>query len=306
MLPISLDIEPSFFKKEVKCDFLVTEKTKKIWAIELDLLNELLRVCKKNDIKVYAFAGTLLGAVRHKGFIPWDDDVDVCLLREDFEKLIRIASQEFSSPYFFQTDLSDRKFFCGYARLRNSETTGMIVWNRSIEYNNGIYIDVFVMDGYTKNKLKLNVQLKQMHLMQKMIELYYKDLKDTSHIKRMVYKPLQGILHLVLSYESLIKIYNKIIVRYNDTSDSVSLLTHGMQFITKYWCKQNDLRETVCMPFECIEIPVPKNYDKIMKNMYGDYMKFPAVEDRGTWHDNIIIFDPDVPYKQFLENMDKK
>ena len=86
-LPIKIKLPEHFLEKEVRCGYSVTEKAKKIWAVELDLLAEFDRVCRKHDINYQIFAGTLLGAVRHEGFSPWDDDVDVCLLRGDYEKL---------------------------------------------------------------------------------------------------------------------------------------------------------------------------------------------------------------------------
>ena len=93
-LPIKLNISAESLKEEVKCDFLVSNKLKKIQVIQVDLLNELLRVCRKHDIKLTVFAGTMLGAIRHKGFIPWDDDIDIAMTRENFERLQSIAKQK--------------------------------------------------------------------------------------------------------------------------------------------------------------------------------------------------------------------
>ena len=127
---LKLQFDDSFFHEETRCDYLVDEKTKKIWAVQIDLLAELLRVCREHDIKVSAFAGTVLGAVRHKGFIPWDDDIDVCMDRENFNKLLAITDT-FNYPYFLQTAYNDQEFFIGYARLRNTLTTGVISWEKS-------------------------------------------------------------------------------------------------------------------------------------------------------------------------------
>ena len=79
----------TFIKPETICDFYVDEMRKKIWAIEIDLYLELEKVCKKHNLRFYAIGGSILGAVRHNGFIPWDDDMDVCMPREDYEKLWR-------------------------------------------------------------------------------------------------------------------------------------------------------------------------------------------------------------------------
>lgn len=173
-LPIKIDLPSSFFNEEVRDEYRVSEKGKRIWAVELDLLAELLRICKKHDIRVCLFAGSLLGAIRHKGFIPWDDDIDVCLVREEYEKLLQ-HQDEFKHPYFLQTGYNDREFFLGYARLRNSDTTGIITWNKSKNYNNGIYIDVFVVDGYVDSERLLNKQLKNRNLTELLLTTYYRN-----------------------------------------------------------------------------------------------------------------------------------
>ena len=98
-LPIKLKLPEDFLKEEVRCGYKVTTKLKKIWAVELDLLNELKRVCDKHGIKFCVFGGTLLGAVRHKGFIPWDDDLDVSLTRENFDKLCKAIGIKVDDKY---------------------------------------------------------------------------------------------------------------------------------------------------------------------------------------------------------------
>lgn len=299
MIDLNLKIDSAFYMEEVRCDFSVSEKRKKIWAVELDLLNELLMVCKKHDIKINCFAGTLLGAVRHNGFIPWDDDIDVCLTREDYEKLLLVADSEFHAPYFFQTAINDKRYFVGYARLRNSETTGVIAWNRDARYNNGIYIDVFVMDGYTDNVQAFKQQQMDIRRIQRKIDCYNFALGNHGY-KRFL-KVLYGLLlRITHSYNELVLEYNAIISRYSDNAERVALITHGEEFVRKYWCRKEDLETTIEVPFEMISVPIPRNYDAILKNCYGDYWKLPPIEKRGIWHENMIEFAPEIPYKEYL------
>ena len=103
---INLKIQESFYNPEVRCGYEVSAKMKKIWAVELDLLAKFIDVCNKHELNYFVDGGTLLGAVRHKGFIPWDDDVDVIMPREDYDKLFEIAAQEFQYPYFFHREAS--------------------------------------------------------------------------------------------------------------------------------------------------------------------------------------------------------
>ena len=88
---INLVLEDSFFEEEIRSGYTVSSEMKKIWAVELDLLNEFSKVCQKHQLKWFVHAGTLLGAIRHKGFIPWDDDIDVVMPRADYEKLCELA-----------------------------------------------------------------------------------------------------------------------------------------------------------------------------------------------------------------------
>ena len=112
-------LNPSFFKKEIRSDFLVDEKRKKVWAVELEMLEKLDEVCKNHDITYWVFYGTLLGAVRHKGFVPWDDDIDVVMFRNDYERFQTVAPHEFQEPYFFQNSYTDRRIWA-LSKIRDS------------------------------------------------------------------------------------------------------------------------------------------------------------------------------------------
>ncbi len=299
---LKLKFDDSFFDEEIRCDYKVTQKTKKIWAVELDLIAELLRVCNKFDIKVTAFAGTVLGAVRHKGFIPWDDDIDVCMDRENYKKLLSVAN-EFKSPYFFQTGYDDKEFFMGYARLRNSLTTGVVEWEKSPNYNSGIYLDIYVLDGYVEDDNLLKKQLADRFKIERKIRLYHWN--HSKGIKRIVKMVLKPIVLIGRTYESLLQEYDQCITRYNDGTQRITLMTHIPSFLKKYWCYKSDLEEVIVVPFENIEIPISKNYDVLLNNAYGNYMEFPPIESRGKWHEDAIYFDPDLPYEEYYKKLNE-
>lgn len=157
--------------------------------------------CKKYDIEYYLMGGSALGAVRHHGFIPWDDDFDVCLERKEYDKLLKVAETEFKHPYFFQNALTDQQFFIGYSRLRNSETTGIIKWNSDPNYNNGIYIDIYVLDGYTESKEKLNRQIAERNIVQKLCKLYYYKPSNEPNIRDTLLCIGKRVLSKIVSYD---------------------------------------------------------------------------------------------------------
>ena len=105
-----LEIADSFYQEEERCGYVVSAHMKKVWAVELDLLYQLQQVCEKYGIQYYASGGTILGAERHKGFIPWDDDIDIMMLRDQYDLLCTHAD-EFEDPYFFQICETDKGYF---------------------------------------------------------------------------------------------------------------------------------------------------------------------------------------------------
>ena len=140
-------LKEDFFVEEEQCEYLVNSSMKNIWAVELDLLLEFDRVCKKYNLKYFLIFGTLLGAVRHKGFIPWDDDIDVAMPRNDYEKLLSLT-QEFNHPYYLQTPfLKDGSCF-SFLKLRNSNTSAVTNKFSYETFNQGIWIDINPLDSY--------------------------------------------------------------------------------------------------------------------------------------------------------------
>jgi len=300
-LPITIKLPEHFLEKEVRCGYEVSEKLKKIWAVELDLLNHLLDVCKKHNIHVQVFAGTLLGAVRHKGMIPWDDDVDVAMSRVDFNRLCVVAPQEFRHPYFFQTALNDTKFYFAYGRLRNSLTTGVVMGQESPDYNNGIFIDIFPLDGLSCSKMLDKVQLGLMRLLVKCCTTYNNKKRKNKGFIEICSRMLRPLIRL-LPFPFWVAAYNRVLAMWTHTTERIGLRTH-FRFGTKYCIMKSELSDTIEIPFENILVPAPRAYNTVLTRIYGDYMTFPPAEERGKWHEGQIHFDPDVSYKDYFSKL---
>lgn len=298
-LPIKISLPEHFLEDEVRCGYEVTSKLKKIWAVQLDLVSELKRVCDKYNLKFMLAYGTLIGAVRHKGFIPWDDDFDVWIRRDDFEKLIEVADKEFKHPYFLQHALNDRKFFFPYARLRNSETTGVISGRETPDYNNGIYVDVYVLDGYTDSNILYGIQTVLRDFALKLMTLAQEDRKGGSLFERCCVGVVKMIARF-LSFERRYSLYRRILGMFNKSASRVGP-RYRIHPKAKHWWIESDVFDAlVDMPYENLQLPCPRNFDVHLKRMYGDYMTYPPASERGKWHEGKIHYNPDIPYKEYL------
>lgn len=302
-LPILLELPNQFLNAEYRCGYLVSEKLKKIWAVELDLLVQLDKICRKHKLRYQVCYGSMIGAVRHKGFIPWDDDMDVWLPREDYDRLCAVAPTELTYPYFFQTALSDRTFFNPFARLRNSETTAIVTNCNSVHYNNGIFIDVYPLDRAAPTHFKDILQIEAQRFALRGAMLHCRDTRRNGSWRWKLASSLRPIVRVipyvkwVSLYESAIRKYSKLKTRY---APLFSLAPHERaQRLT-----DTDVTESMYMDFEFIKVPVPRNYDALLRCYYGDYMSFPDEKERGKWHEGQIIFNPDVGYKKIMAEME--
>ena len=292
-------LDKKFFEEETSCDFLVTTHRKKIWAVEIDLLLEFDRVCKKHNLKYFLFWGSLLGAVRHGGFIPWDDDVDVAMPRTDYEKLFTLKD-EFTDPYFLQTPYTDNGYFSSIISVRNSNTTA---WNRFSAYqkfNFGIPLDIFPLDNIEIESVKEDFErIKNLIL------------DNSTFMKSSNPKPAKKDLERIAKYKEKypdggdpFKRHEKIqsIARKfeNKQTKFVAIICYTKHGLEKVTFEAADFAESIEMNFEGFKFPAPCGYEKIFKVLYGDWKKFPPIEERGKWHSGVIL-EPDIPYKKYIE-----
>lgn len=124
----------------------------KLKKCEVEILKEFLFACKVLNLQYYVIGGTLLGTVRHKGFIPWDDDIDVGMPRQDYNVFVREGQKHMNSRFFVQTHESDPEYLNGFAKVRDSGTTFIETSAKNAKINHGIYIDVFPLDDYDMSK----------------------------------------------------------------------------------------------------------------------------------------------------------
>ena len=191
--------------------------------------------------------------------------------------------------FFFQDALSDRDYFIGYARIRDSRTTGWILQNPSPRYHNGIFIDLYPLDVIPNN---IYIWKVQSFLIESVLRRLIKhDYKTNKKIKDIRYKSLVFLHKLCCS------IFDK-----QRNPKRVGNIYSPHEIETGYWFYAEDVKKVIQLNFEYTSFSAPGGYDRILKNVYGNYMKFPPKGKRGIWHDTQVVFDPDVSYLEFYKN----
>ena len=243
---------------------------------QLLLAKETKKICEKHNLNYFLLAGSALGAVRHKGFIPWDDDLDIGMLREDYDKFMEYAKEELPKTIFMQTWDTDENYALPFLKLRLEGTKFVERNTKDVDLHKGIYIDIFPFDNVPADEQAQKKQAKE-------TSFYWKCLLAKNHYvlwddKDWKKKSIYRLVRMATSVMSKKQIQAKI--------DAQMLAYNGQKTKKKrLW-----LETTEIVRFEDDYFPIPKAYDAYLKSLYGDYMKLPPEDQRENRH-NICEFD---------------
>ena len=280
---------------EYRNGYFVSAEMKKVWAVQIELLNKLLEVCNKHNLQIWAEGGTLLGTVRHNGFIPWDDDIDVVMLREDYDKLVQIAPEEFDHPYFFQCGYTEKLYPRGHAQLRMDGTTAILPYPAFVDTHQGIFIDIFVLDAVPDNDDEMRRQIMERNAMFDKMQHVFPF--DFLHMFRSL-----SLLRYRRNFVDLFSRYEELFKRYRvEDNEFVSLHSFLVDF-DRFLRKKQWYNETIQMPFEDIMLPVPIGYNEILSKQYGDYM---SPKKSPSNHGGFWKLDAETPYSDYLPDLKK-
>ncbi len=270
---INLDTEYTFPGLDVKI--------KDVQKIELEILLEFDRICKEEGLTYQLFAGTLLGAIRHGGFIPWDDDIDVCMLREDYERFLTIAQEKLGEDYFLQSTETDPKYVNPFAKIRKNGTVFKEKLVKDVNMHHGVYIDLFPLD-YVRPKTKLG------HFQLKMLK-YFRDIKKNrtqqTGVKESFFQKKMSNSMVDRRIKATLNLFSK-----NNAKFISDLVFNNTPKLYDDFAMRKETMDTSIMGnFEGHLFPMPENYDEVLKIYYGDYMTLPIPAEQNPHHHIIEI-----------------
>lgn len=279
-----MEFDESFFEKEVRCGFTISAMMKRAWAAELEVLSVVDEVCRKNQITWFADWGTLLGAVRHQGFIPWDDDIDICIKREDFNKLIEVLPRDLPYGFVISGTYADSE------RLRDAGhrwqlrvIADELLWdfNDYMRYFHGfpyqrIGIDIFPMD-YLPRDLEVRRLRKEFLLYGYLTVQNWKVYQGDGTLEERL-EALEKIFQTHIDRDSRYHLCRLMGVvagscREEDADEMTELYSSLDKEQDRLVMKKEWFSDVVYLPFENgFQVPAPCEYEKVLETQYGDYM----------------------------------
>ena len=273
--------------KNVRLSQMSEEDREKFKSKLLGVLNKLIEICEENNIRWFVAYGACIGAIRHKGCIPWDDDIDVCMPRQDYDRFVEVCKKNDLGDYELAS-VNETPGYCVHiARIYDKKST--MFWSTVSHHVGGIFVDIFPIDGALDGNVKSNLERSRFWMIiSRYSRLYYsksnrrnliKDRKISIYlvviITSLFRKPLQKLsLRMV---EKTVRKYSYERSKYSVCYDSVSLRMRCV--FPKKW-----IEETVWVPFENTQVRIPKYYHEYLTHIYGDYMTPPPDDKKDDRH----------------------
>lgn len=249
----------------------------------LELLVEFERICEKNHLEYFAVGGTLLGTIRHNGFIPWDDDIDVGMKRKDYEIFLEIAPKELGSSFFLQTISTDFGSTTYHAKIRLNHTLFVERYARHAKMHQGIFLDIIPLDVIPVNEREAKQFCRKCFALR---QLYVaKNLWGTMHpvnsFKSFMHMTMRAVMHIVLLPVPKRYLYEKL-DRLLKTYENEKTRKYALPgaWNERVYILENEIHPVLEHAFETTTIYIPNQYDVFLKRHFGDYMKLPPENER--------------------------
>ena len=266
---------------------MATIDNRELQLFMLGILNELDRICKKYDIQYFLAYGSCLGAVRHKGFIPWDDDIDVCMKADDYLRFMEVCKTELGEEYYFQSHFHDTKTYIYWNRIGVKNSTSINLSMSHIHQPWGICLDIFPLFPYTKDADKQRERQKKYRTMRLLSLKYY-------HIGTMkgakLVDKLKKCIHFILPDSLNRKLFQHYFVQLCNAEGMDSKYLTSYDFLPSDGYLENSwFEDSIDLEFEGRKLPCPINYDAYLTKYYRNYMEIPKNKVKHSDDPNVII-----------------
>lgn len=280
-------------RKQKEAIVLTGDEFRRLQLIQMPLLKEFDRVCRKNNITYSISGGTLIGAIRHQGYIPWDDDADIMMLREDYEKFKKVRDQLDPKIAFFQDHDTDPNYIWGYGKIRRVGTKFIRCGQSHLKFQTGVSIDIFPLDDVPNSTFKRMMLDFKLWKMRKTLWAQVAKYTEKNPFKRLWYK-LLATKKPEKVFKKLKKMTDK---SRNDSDKEVRVLLFpsiGKMYVknpmkTRYSMPKSWFTDVVEYPFEDMMIYGTRDYHAALYYQYRDYMTLPPVDKR----------DPHAPCEEY-------
>lgn len=260
------------------------EELKKLQAMQLEILKEIIRVCELHEIRYFVAYGTLLGAVRHQGPIPWDDDIDICMTREDYEKFAAIADEALDSRYELVSMARNLDYPMSLPKVQKKGTLFIDRTYEHARFRLGVFVDIFIYDYVSDDATEALAQAKKCNLLDKLMILQIS--RFPNQAREGVVAVILAVVYLIGHYvlqvvprKWLFKAFVKEQQKYKDSpTNTMICLDELIGDRTK--ATVDELFPTVPLEYSGITVQAPREYDRLLKRQFGDYMQLPPVEAR--------------------------
>ena len=270
------------------------EQLNELKSRELDILKVVIQICDSMGVKYFVVQGTLIGAVRHKGFIPWDDDVDIGMLRPDYDRFISRAGELLPEGYFLQNRYTEPNYPHAFSKVRYSKSAFVEYSCRELKMDHGIFIDIFPFDRYPDDPFSAAaVDLKKLLLRYRIRSMLSPPETPPPFAKRAA----QGLLMFFsrVIYPDLEKALDRQTELYAECKKGKRVINHGSPWGKRELIPAEWVEQTCELSFEGKTVKAPARYREYLTKVYGDYMQLPPESERVSHH-RVYFMDASNPY----------
>lgn len=260
----------------MKCKDYDQKTLDKLHTVELEIMDEFVRICEKHKLPYFLTGGTMLGSIRHKGFIPWDDDIDIGMTRKDYELFIEYAKVELDGKYYLDCHETNKQYYLPFAKIKKNNTVFDEEDNHHLNNHKGIFIDIIPFENAKK----------QDSIKQKIQAILVRNITDTMFYKNKIRKlknsrhPLfVAMLSIIPNYQ-LMKLQKKISKLNKDDNSEYMVALAGTYSYKKETMPRNIFLPTKKIKFEDREYQGMNNPDGYLTRIFGNYMELPPKEKR--------------------------